>query len=107
MTVICTYYKVLTQVHIGGGEKKNAFPKDPTSEFQEEELRGRSYKMDLGLLRKRYCHFKKMIEILKLIIHEYQGSHSDWFVKDNLSLNYGFSKITFIIENIYNLITIN
>lgn len=48
-----------------------------------------------------------MIEILKLIIHEYQGSHSDWFGKDNLSLNYGFSKITFIIENIYNLIRNN
>lgn len=48
-----------------------------------------------------------MIEILKLVIHEYQGSYSDWFGKDNLSPNYGFSKITFIIENIYNLIMIN
>lgn len=95
------------QVHIGGGEKKNTFPKDPTSEFQEEKLRGRSYKMDLDLLRKMYCHLKKMIEILKLIIHEYQCSYSDWFGKDNLSRNYGFSKITFIIENIYNLIMIN
>lgn len=44
------------QVHIGGGKKKNTFPKDPTSEFQEEKLRGRSYEMDLDLLRKMYYH---------------------------------------------------
>lgn len=35
---------------------------------------------------------KKKIKILKLIGHEYQGSHSDGSGKDNLSLNYGFKK---------------
>lgn len=49
---------------------------------------------------------KKKIKILKLTGHEYQSSHSDGSGKDNLSLNYGFKKITFIIEYIYNLVMI-